>query len=644
MDHRWSFPVDHTGLVSLLGLATQCALAWVFAAFFLALLRTAASPGFFRAWTWAWLARAIALSAMFARFFAAMIHADPCPYLEAGSVFERSCTAVYQGAKLLNAGGILAGALLFASIPLGRTRELLGGAVLVATGVLSALLTENSDELLIAQAAVVIPSSALAALILLRLPPERRSLGTKLSGSVLVCQGCLWALYSVVFVQTERGIWPDVRTLWTALGAHNSFFDLGIDVLLASSLVVLLLQDVHRSRLAAEAERARLRLELGRAEKLRSLGKLVSGVAHELNNPLTAILGFAESIGQVGSESERVRATDIIREQALRCRRIVRGLATFSGEETDQLESIALTELLQRVARGFEFELGRHRLALAIDAPGTLPRISGDHFGLEQLFANLLSNAIQASPPDAVVTMRTRAGATEIEVEVEDSGPGIPPALLERIFEPFFTTKEPGSGVGLGLAVAHGIARAHGGSIRAENRAGGGARLTVRLPLRSLPPRREPSAPLPVRELPRPPARPSAPRPAGAVRLELLVIEDEPLLCEMLKSFGARRGWSVVTAGSGQDGLERLRREGERFDVVLCDLRMPPPSGIEIHDRMRCENPQLLERFLFLTGDLSSVEAATFAARCSRPILRKPFELSELAAHVEGIGSVVASP
>jgi signal transduction histidine kinase/CheY-like chemotaxis protein len=627
MGCEWNLLVDRTGLVSLFALATQCALAWVAAGLFLALHRSA---DFFRPWTRAWFARAVALLAVLVYFVLATVRPDD-PDLQHGTSSATTAYVVYQGGKLLSVWWLVLGVLHLVPVAPGRKVELTLEAALLALAGLSAWLSTDVEKLLVVQAVITAPASALAGVLLFRLARERRTLGTRLSGLVLCAQGFLWSLYLLAFLQSGRGIWPDVRTIWTALAAHNSFFDLAIDVLLGSSLLVLLFQELQRRQRLAEQERTRLQTELNRMEKLRSLETLVSGVAHELNNPLSAILGFAEALGGAPSEPERARAVTVIREQALRCRRIVRGLATFSGEKTDVPERIDLGELLGRVARGFEFELARHRIELEISAPPDLPRISAQGFALEQLFTNLIANALQASPAEGTVTVLAGLSEGALEVEILDRGPGLTADVLERAFDPFFTTKQPGQGMGLGLAVAHGIARAHGGSIRAENRPGGGARLRVSLPLSG----REPAPPEPpalsAREIPRPQA--------PGLALDLLVIDDEPALCELLQRFGHLRGWSVITAGSGRDGLARLRAEGARFHAVLCDLRMAPPSGIEIHDVLLHEEPELLERFLFLTGDLSSEEAAAFSARCKRPVLRKPFELGALAAQIEELAS-----
>jgi signal transduction histidine kinase/CheY-like chemotaxis protein len=629
MQLDWELFASVKNTLFLFALATQCALAWIFSVLFLAFLRVPGVQPYFRSWTWAWFARAAALSIAFLRFAVPMLEGRDSAELD-GTLFSAIDYALYQGGKFLNAAWLLEGACLLAGVRWSRLRSrgLLVGALVLT--LLSLAASTVVEDFLTVQAPVVVLTSSIAAVLLLRLPRERRSLGTRLAGTVLGVQALLWVAYFVALLRGD-GAWPMVRNVWTIVMAHNSYFDLTVDVLIASSFVVLLLQDAHRRQLEAEAERSRLRAELERTQRLSSLGTLVSGVAHELNNPLTAILGFAEALTAPVADGERARHANIIREQALRCRRIVHGLSTFSGKESEFQESIDLGALFERVMHGFEFELARQTVSVSIRVSDVLPRFSGDRFALEQMVANLLSNAVQASPPGTSVTLSAQPITSGVELAVEDEGEGIPADLHSRIFDPFFTTRAPGEGMGLGLAVVHGIVKAHGGTIRAENRTPRGARFVVTLPARSRT-RAPGDEALPQREIP----RAHEPRKSP---VELLVIEDEPLVREMLAALGARRGWRVATAGSGRAGLERLRAEGERFDAVLCDLRMATPSGIELHDLLAAEQPRLVERFLFFTGDVGSEEAAAFARRCTRPMLRKPFHVDDLVARIEEVAA-----
>jgi signal transduction histidine kinase len=631
MDQAWRSLFEASSTLQLFALGTQVALAWIFALVLLAFLRVTQGPSYFRVFTWSWFARAIALTAILVRF---NVHLEMVPAPESVELKSASswCFVVYQAGKWLAMWWLLEGVLRFAdrapaSGPARWIPVLLGGLAF-----LTVLASDNVEHLLVFQAPLMVSSSVFAAACLVSLPASKRSAGTRLATLSLCVQSVLWCAYFFVYLRAEHGFWLLNPSPAAKFAAHNSYFDLVVDVMIASSLVVLLLQDVHRRQLEAEAERARLRVELDRSERLRSLGTLVSGVAHELNNPLTAILGFAETLqGRV--DAQHARAVDIIKEQALRCRRIVRGLSTFSGARNHVHEPLELRPLLERVARGFEFELAQHAVRPEILVSGRLT-LQGDAFALEQMVANLLSNAVHASPPGAAVKVTGRSIDGVIELVVEDEGPGIPDELRERIFDPFFTTRPTGQGMGLSLSVVHGIVQAHGGSVRAEKRQPRGTRMIVTLrstaqPVQAAQPAQEEE--LAQRDIPQPPTSGARPR---VIELELVVIDDEPLLCELLREHGRRRGWRVTICTSGKEGLERLAHIPTP-DVVLCDLRMAPPTGMEVHDHLLASAPKLLERFLFMTGDLGSDEASTFALRCSRPILQKPFGIEELTARVE---------
>ena len=616
----WSSVFDLATSLFLFALGTQCLLAWIYSLLFLSFLRAAQEPPYFESWTRAWFARAVGLTAILVRFTVPITRGENPAILD-GTFSSDVGYSIYQSGKLLANWWLLEGVLRYAGS--SACRRVSWVPWLVASGaVVSVAASGSVEDLLIVQSPLVVASSLFGALILLRLAPERRNAGTRIAATALLFQAVVWAIYYAIFLDGY-----DMQAFSGVVAKHNSYIDLSVDVLLGSGLVVLLLQDVHRRQMAAEAERSRLRAELDRTQRLSSLGTLVSGVAHELNNPLAAILGFAEALESPASDEERVRHAAVIKEQALRCRRIVRGLSTFSGKDSEAEEPIDLSVLIERVMRGFEFELARKRVHVTFRPAGAAPALVGDRFALEQMLANLLANALQASPSGKSIMLSAEDGTDGVQLVVEDEGPGIPPDCLAQIFDPFFTTRAPGEGMGLGLAVVHGIVRAHGGSIRAENRVPHGARFVVSLPRRSRSGPADGDA-LPEREVPRPPA-------AERKSLELLVIEDEPLVREMLSTLGARRGWRVSTAASGRAGLEHLRNERARFHVVLCDLRMARPSGIEIHDALAAEEPELLERFVFVTGDLASEEAAAFARRCRRPILRKPFHIHELAARIE---------
>jgi len=380
----------------------------------------------------------------------------------------------------------------------------------------------------------------------------------------------------------------------------------------------------------ADAERERLRRELSHSEKMTAVGQLVSGVAHELNNPLAAILSFAEELRESGAPSSP-EAVEIIHQQALRARAIVRDLLSVvrKGEERKR-ERVPLGDLIERSAQPLRRRLEDLGTRFTVDAPAGLPALEVDPLGIDQVIANLVVNAAQAAGPGGRVRLSAASDGGGCEIRVEDDGAGIAPHVMPRLFEPFFSTKPPGQGTGLGLSVSRGIVEHHGGTVTAANREGGGACFVVRLPR-------------PAREIvaqPAAAAAPAAERPAAPPRnpaLEgsgrrLLIVDDEPAIRRALKRWFERRGWTADEASDGQAALERLLDGGGEYALIISDLKMPGLSGIELHRRLRAERPHLLRRLLFSTGDLASPEAARFLGETSCPVLEKPFEFEVLAA------------
>lgn len=372
----------------------------------------------------------------------------------------------------------------------------------------------------------------------------------------------------------------------------------------------------------AEQERATLRRRVADAERIESLGNLVSGVAHELNNPLAAILNFTEDLLADEHPGDERMALEVIQAQALRSRTIVRDLLTFvrkGDRRTKKPETPGpIIETLVRAVRpglatqGVSFES-------TVTEPDTPLML--DRAGFEQVLTNLLTNAAQAAGAGGAVRLVARLSNDCYEVTVEDNGAGIPRGDFARIFEPFFTTKATGQGVGLGLSVSLGIVQAHNGTLVAENRgsaAGGGARFTMRLPLSS------------VQEAkPKPPEIlvPMPPRSAT-----LLIIDDEESIRRALRRFFERRGWVVEEATDGADAVVKLERPdaAAMFDVVLCDLKMPGISGQELYTRLLKDRKSLADRFIFATGDSGAPDVAEFLSEVQVPVLEKPFELKAL--------------
>jgi PAS domain S-box-containing protein len=387
---------------------------------------------------------------------------------------------------------------------------------------------------------------------------------------------------------------------------------------------------------AEQAARARL----VQADRLSTLGTLAAGVAHEINNPAAFILLgidlLARQLGAAGSgvpAAVAASAEDTLRELRASIRRIVdiaRDLRLFASAPAVDPGRRALVDVRGAVESALSLTRGqileRAELEQHLDE---VPPVLMDEGRLGQVMVNLLVNAAQAIPAaqagDRRIVVATRSDGPTVEIEVRDTGVGIPAENLARIWEPFFTTKGPDAGTGLGLSISREIVERAGGTITAESPPRGagaeaGTRFVIRLPEASAGEAVRPSA--------------SAP-PQAARRARVLVVEDEGALARALaEEIGAQH--EVVIAGGAEAALERLA-EGP-FDVVLCDLRMPGMSGEALYARVRASDPQQADRFVFMTGVGFGAELTRFLADSGRVVLEKPFPASRA---LEAIARIV---
>ncbi len=407
---------------------------------------------------------------------------------------------------------------------------------------------------------------------------------------------------------------------------------------------VLILRD-RTDRVLFEEERERARAQLAQAARLETIGRMVSGVAHELNNPLTAILAFAQDLlGQSQSPGDTEALTTIV-QQSQRCRAIVLDLLTFARSKRDDREPVSPLAVVRRVLPAVERQAAAREVRLEVQVSQDLPRLEASPSGMEQVLTNLVVNAIQAVRPGGRVTVKARVADRFLLLTVEDDGPGIPPEVMPRLFEPFFTTKGPGEGTGLGLSVSHAIVEQHGGTLTAENRNPGerGARFTVRLPYMD---RRSAARTTP--ELPRTDVLPPAPGTERA-RRRVLVVDDEGPIRVAIRRYLERKGWIVEEAGDGRQALELLgldpdsRPRTDFYDAIVTDLKMPGLSGIELHDRLAAASPESVAKLVMITGDTASPDAAEFVGRLRQPLIQKPFDMRTLADQLDRIGPAAAA-
>jgi two-component system, NtrC family, sensor kinase len=373
--------------------------------------------------------------------------------------------------------------------------------------------------------------------------------------------------------------------------------------------VLCLIRDVTDQKMLQE--------QLIQSEKMSAIGQLVSGVAHELNNPLAGISAFAQLLlAEKRFPPDQRTAAETIYSEARRASRIVQNLLTFARQHKAEKGPAAINQVLDDTLELRGYELRVRGIDVRREYDEALPDTMGDAHQLQQVFLNLITNAEQAMEraegKHHRLTVRTRRVADSIRIEVEDTGAGVPPNLLERIFNPFFTTKPTEHGTGLGLSISLGIVREHEGRIWAENAAQGGARFVVELPV--IAPRASGEFPAAL-----------AAHPVGD-SLRILVVDDEASVRVALQRYLAARGHDVETTASGHDALALLRA-GE-FDAVIVDMRMPDLSGEQLFEELRASDREHAERVIFTTGDLVSEQMRRFLDGSGRPCVPKPFEFS----------------
>jgi len=393
---------------------------------------------------------------------------------------------------------------------------------------------------------------------------------------------------------------------------------------------------------------------LVQSEKLAAIGELVAGVAHELNNPLTLIIGYAELLRRSPVSDETRQDLEKIVAQSRRAAGIVRSLLDFARQRPTERQLVQANDMMTSTLDLLAYELRTHNIERTVRLSPELPLTLADPYQLQQVFINLVNNARQAMSETrggGHLTITSELGPSSfvnggqdaepvIRITVQDDGPGIPSDLLSRIFDPFFTTKSPGEGTGLGLSVCHGIIGDHGGHIWAENRAQG-ATFFVELPV--IQPTIS-SAVLPARTSSETEAlwgdapngsfnpKPTTLNPSPAETARILLVDDETGTVEVLARILKGQGYQADAATDGKTALLRLAET--KYDLVLCDIRMPGLSGPEIYRQLEASDPEMARRIIFITGDIMSSGTRRFLKESGASYLSKPFDLDEFIAKV----------
>lgn len=376
-------------------------------------------------------------------------------------------------------------------------------------------------------------------------------------------------------------------------------------------------------------------------EKMAAVGQLVSGVAHELNNPLTSVTGLAELLLEQPAPTPRTKEhLKIIYEQAERASKIVRNLLTFARQGPVEVTLVDLNDVARRTASLLEYELRLQRVELAAELSPDPVTVRADRAQLQQVVVNLLTNAVQAlahNPPERPrrIMLRTAVKEGQAILEVEDTGPGVPEELASQIFTPFFTTKEPGQGTGLGLAISYSILERHGGTVRVQRGLEGGAHFIVQLPW----------APG-IAEV-RPGERTSGSHPAPAADLRkgpgrnILLVDGDPAIQRMVTALFSADGHLVEPARDGPHALDLLERGA--YDLLIADPRAQVSPTEVFAEALTRRWPEVRSRTIFLSADVLP-ETEAWLKRLGVRYLHKPVNARQLRAAAADILDAAAAP
>jgi signal transduction histidine kinase/BarA-like signal transduction histidine kinase len=361
--------------------------------------------------------------------------------------------------------------------------------------------------------------------------------------------------------------------------------------------------------------------QLLQAEKMAALGQTISGVAHELNNPLATILSWAERLSdRPGLDEPLRRGLETIFSESERAARIVRNLLTFARKRQTTRAMVDLNQVIRETLALRSYEQRVTNVAVIEALAAGLPQVFADGHQVQQVLLNLIINAEQAmlaAHGRGTIVVRTWQDPDRetVLLEVNDDGPGIPPELQPKIFDPFFTTKDVGKGTGLGLTVAYAIVQEHGGRIRLESREGSGASFYVELPVTG-------KIGLATE---RRAGRETIDTVAGA---SILLVEDEAKLASAVADALGDAGYIVEHAADGEQALTKI--DERAFDLVICDLKMPRLDGKAFYRRLSETAPAMARKIVFVTGDVAGTDAERFLEESGCRWLAKPFRLGDL--------------
>jgi len=380
---------------------------------------------------------------------------------------------------------------------------------------------------------------------------------------------------------------------------------------------------LSRQQLEATVETLKTtQAQLIQSEKLSGIGEFVAGVAHELNNPLTSVMGFSELLQLDETNPQQKRHLEMVHKSALRCQKIVQSLLSFSRRHQPERKLVCVNGLVEAVVEILAYQMRTSNIEVITQLDPKLPQAMVDQHQIQQVFLNIVNNARQAIEehrPKGCVRISSGVAGRNVRVTIQDDGPGIRDENLSKLFDPFFTTKEVGKGTGLGLSLCYGIVKEHGGTIQVRSKYGEGATFMIELPIATDTEHK---------------SKQKAAEPTGAAKKHLpgngrkvLVIDDEEPILQMVSEALSRSGYQVDVASDGESALKRLNNR--RYDLAICDWKMPGLNGRQVYERIRTTDSALSERLIFMTGDVINDRIQEFLKQEKKLCLSKPFSLTE---------------